>query len=582
MRNKRKNSNRRGVALLVVLFVVMAITILSVSFIAQSDMELSVGENMVLRTEMDYLAESGMEHARGLILNPQDLSSAYWTGAVGQQLVAGSDDYYDVSVTKLGECNYRINSEAYRKKAGVKVGRSRLSSELRLDPCVAYWVNTTDSQRLSSGVTINGDVYCGGSLTNSGVINGDVFSSGLNGIIVGQHKSIGELSLEWPRVISEDFLANYTKETIGNNYLPAGTVLPITEVQICRHNSNLEFAETVTVDAMLIVEGDLIIRGSGNVIVAPKNLPALLVAGDVIIEEGGSIDIFGLAVVNGAVRVNADAAGFNVFGGLFAEAGTIETGADSTGNDHIINVYNGPGWEPSGGQTAGALRFDGVDDTAEDESAAAYLNGLTALTVSLWLKSDVAGSDCGLLFGKEPTGFDEELGIRCDKVGAFGGATNIIKASIRTTTGCTQIESTPNIQTTDWQHMALVWESDTYLKLYINGNLDALSYEGPALAGAISGIEKLVLGQGAKGKYWDGLIDDVRIYNCALSSDDIYPPTDGLPGLVSHWRLDEQGAYNVMIVASPSNSAIVAWSAEGVAEKWCQSAGAFFRSIQRQ
>ena len=582
MKNKSKNSNRRGVALLVVLFVVMAITILSASFIAQSDMELSVGENMVLRTEMDYLAESGMEHARGLILNPQDLSSAYWTGAVGQQLVAGSDDYYDVSVTKLGECNYRINSEAYRKKDGVKVGRSRFSSELRLDPCIAYWANTTDSQRLSSGVTINGDVYCGGSLTNSGVINGDVFSSSLNGSVVGQHKALEELALEWPRVISEDFLANYTKETIGNNYLPAGTFLPITGVQICRHNSNLEFSDAVMVDAMLIVENDLIIEGSGNAIIAPKNLPALLVGGDVIIKEGGSIDIFGLAVVNGAVRVNADAAGFNVFGGLFVEAGTIETGTDSTGNGHIINVYNAPSWEPFGGQTAGALRFDGVDDTVKDESAAAYLNGLTALTVSLWLKSDVAGSDRGLLFGKEPTGFDEELGIRCDKNGASGGGTNIITASIRTTAGYTQIESTSNVQTTDWQHVALVWESDTSLKLYIDGNLNSLSYEGPVLTGTISGIEKLVLGQGAEGNYWAGLIDDVRIYNWALSADDIYPPTDGLSGLVSHWKLDEQGSYNVMIVAAPSNSAIVAWSAEGVAEKWCQSAEAFFRSIQRQ
>ncbi|MHC4069885.1 MAG: LamG domain-containing protein [Planctomycetota bacterium] len=582
MRNKRKNINRRGVVLLVVLFVVMAITILSVSFIAQSDMELSVGENMVLRTEMDYLAESGLEHARGLILNPQDVSSAYWTGAVGQQLVAGSDDYYDVSVTKLGECNYRINSEAYRKKAGVKVGRSRFSSELRLDPCITYWVNTTDSQRLSSGVTINGDVYCGGSLMNSGVINGDVFSSGLNGIIVGQHKAIGELALEWPRVISEDFLANYTEETIGNNYLPTGTVLPITEVQICHRNGSLELADVVMVDAMLIVKDDLIIEGSGNVIVAPKNLPALLVGGDVIIEEGGSIDIFGLAVVNGTVRVNADAAGFNVFGGLFVEAGTIETGTDSTGNDHIINVYNGPGWEPFGGQTAGALRFDGVDDTAEDESAAAYLNGLNALTVSLWLKSDVAGSDRGILFGRAPTGFDTELGIRYDKTGHFGGGTNIIKASIRTTSGYTQIESTSNVQTTDWQHVALVWESSGSPKLYIDGNLNLLSYEGPALAGGISGIEKLVFGQGAKGNYWAGLVDDIRIYNWALSADDIYPPTDGLSGLVSHWKMDEQGFYNIMIVAAPSDSAIVAWSEEGVAEKWGPSAGAFFRSIERQ
>ena len=179
MTEKINISDRRGAALLIVLFIVMAITVLSLSFIGQSDMELSVGENMVLRAEMDYLAESGLEHARGLILNPQDIPSAYWTGAAGQQLTAGSDDYYDVSVTKLGECNYNISSEAYRIKNGSRVGRSRLSGELRLDPCIAYWANTTDTQCLSSSVMVSGDVYCAGSLSNNGTINGDVFSNSL-------------------------------------------------------------------------------------------------------------------------------------------------------------------------------------------------------------------------------------------------------------------------------------------------------------------------------------------------------------------------------------------------------------------
>ena len=92
---------RKGVALLVVLFVVMTVTILSLGFLSQSDVELSCGENMILRTKMDYLAESGLEHAKGLLLNPQDIDGEYWTGAARQQLVSGSDEYYDVNMVKL-------------------------------------------------------------------------------------------------------------------------------------------------------------------------------------------------------------------------------------------------------------------------------------------------------------------------------------------------------------------------------------------------------------------------------------------------------------------------------------------------
>ncbi len=70
---KIQNAGRPGVALLVVLFIVMVITVLSLGYLSRSDVELACGENMILRTQMDYLAESGLEHARGLILNPQDV-----------------------------------------------------------------------------------------------------------------------------------------------------------------------------------------------------------------------------------------------------------------------------------------------------------------------------------------------------------------------------------------------------------------------------------------------------------------------------------------------------------------------------
>ncbi|MHC4124222.1 MAG: hypothetical protein ACYSSI_11660 [Planctomycetota bacterium] len=139
MKMINNNLNRSGAALLAVLFVIMMVTVMSLGFLTRSDVELSCGENMILHSQMDYLAESGLEHARGLILNPQDAGLEYWTGRTELQIVAGSD-YYDVNVVKLGHCNYQIDCQAYREEGGERIGRSSLRAELRLDPSLAMWV----------------------------------------------------------------------------------------------------------------------------------------------------------------------------------------------------------------------------------------------------------------------------------------------------------------------------------------------------------------------------------------------------------------------------------------------------------
>jgi len=206
MNAKYNKKVRPGVALLVVLFIVMAITILSLGFVTRSDVELSCGQNMLLKTQMDYLAESGLEHARGLILNPQDVDDpvyTYWRGSTSLQLTSGSD-YYDVVVVRDENdfCNYTIDCDAYRLDGTEKISLSRLRAELRLDPCIAYWwvgSNTT----ISSSMIINGDVYCGNNLINNGTIDGDVFAVGTiggNGTAAGrQNESVTQsYPVAWP------------------------------------------------------------------------------------------------------------------------------------------------------------------------------------------------------------------------------------------------------------------------------------------------------------------------------------------------------------------------------------------------
>jgi hypothetical protein len=137
---------RPAIALLVVLFIIMAITILTVGYLTRSDVELSAGENVDMKADLDYLAESGLEHAKGLLLTPTGVVTppSYWTGKAGQQLSSGND-YYDVNVvyTDTGDANsyYLVTSTAYRKSGSTRIAQSKLTTTIPLNlPVPAkYW-----------------------------------------------------------------------------------------------------------------------------------------------------------------------------------------------------------------------------------------------------------------------------------------------------------------------------------------------------------------------------------------------------------------------------------------------------------
>jgi len=370
---KRNKKARPGVALLVVLFIVMAITVLSLGFVSRSDVELACGQNMILRTEMDYLAESGLEHARGLILNPQDVGSEYWTGSTAQQLVAGSGNYYDLVVVRddtdpTDRCNYIIDCNSYRLQGADTTGRSSVRATLRLDPCIAFW--TGSSTTVSPQVTINGDVYCTGDLTNSGIIGGDVFATGtITGAnIEGQKQVVTEAPVAWPNLIRTDFgptyyigSTTYSAVIVDANH-PAGTFNPTgaNPAGIRYSNSDVNMPGNVNINGMLVVNGTLRISGLNNVITAGKNFPALLVAGQVIMEDSASLVIRGLAQVEQGISIDAGAASANidVIGGLFIALNGITSNLISvniTAAPAIASIETWPGvntarrWRPAAG-----------------------------------------------------------------------------------------------------------------------------------------------------------------------------------------------------------------------------------------
>ncbi len=375
------HSDRQGAALLVVLFIVMVITIVSLGFLSRSDVELACGQNMILRTQMDYLAESGLEHARGLILNPQDVVSEYFTGAAGQQLVAGSDDYYDLEVVRddsepTNRCNYIIDCNSYRLRNGEKIGRSNIRGELRLDPCIAYWAGS--STTISQQITINGDVYCNGNLTNNGSIGGDVFASGtITGANIEGQKNelVAQAPVDWPGLVSSDFgptyyigSTSYLAEIVDANVHPMGSFNPSAGnpagIRYC--NGDLELNSQLDIKGMLVVNGTLKVKEcgeGGQIISAVKNFPALLVSGEVVIENGGTLVIEGLAQIGQRIAIDAGAvnAHIDVIGGLFIANGGIDgitssfVSVDVTAAPAIASIQTWPAagiarrWGPTAG-----------------------------------------------------------------------------------------------------------------------------------------------------------------------------------------------------------------------------------------
>jgi hypothetical protein len=358
MKHPTGKNLRPGVAILVVLFVIMAATLISLGFIARSDVELACGQNVGLRMQMDYLAQTGLVHAKALITNPQDADTAalgYWAGDGDLQIEAG-DDYYDLTVARddsdpADRCTYNIQSLAYRFHDAQKTAQSYLNARLRLDPCIAYWagVDTT----VSNTITVNGDVYCNGNLTNLGTINGDVFADSLTGPAEGKRYDIAEAGVNWPGFSISDFTPNYYIDSVAytpqifdpNDVLvnisftpsapnPAGVI-------VC--NGNLTLLGNVAIDGTLIVDGDLTVLGANNTITPVKNFPALVVDsalsnGSLIIGTNGQLTVGGLLQTE-RMAVGNDAADITVLGALFVSNTGIEVIGGYSG---FINITAAP------------------------------------------------------------------------------------------------------------------------------------------------------------------------------------------------------------------------------------------------
>ncbi len=344
------NNSRSGAALLVTLFIVMAIVVISLGFLTKSSTELRTGSNFAMRGRIDYLAQSALTHAKTLITNPQDADTSvagYWQGDTALQIEAG-DDYYDITITRAASgatprCTYDIACQAYRQQGGESIVRSNLSGQLRLDPCVGLWVSVNTT--IPSSVTVNGDMRCGGDVVNNGTINGDVFADSISGSAMGQLYPAGDVQVIFPAMAVSYFAPNYY---IGSNFYTSEVISDCNNGTFIASAGNiagvfysagdLALSGNVSITGTLIVDGNLTITGADNIIGADKNFPAIIVTGNLDIDNGGQLTANGL-VQTGSMSASDTASDVTIVGGLFVETGTLTVAGGYAG---AIEITAGP------------------------------------------------------------------------------------------------------------------------------------------------------------------------------------------------------------------------------------------------
>lgn len=185
------------------------------------------------------------------------------------------------------------------------------------------------------------------------------------------------------------------------------------------------------------------------------------------------------------------------------------------------------------------------------EALTTILDGASEFTLSTWIKSNATGVDSGWITHAFPDGRDRFVNMRYDADGLNSGNVNNIKVGIELTGGVEHnMETVGNVQTTDWQHVAMRWQSGSDIEIYIDGDFSNDPAGGSGSnTGTISGFDRVIIGEGVKdevpGQSWDGLIEDVRLFDRYLSEEEIQTiyataGTDNIvDGLIYRYKFNE-------------------------------------------
>jgi len=200
------------------------------------------------------------------------------------------------------------------------------------------------------------------------------------------------------------------------------------------------------------------------------------------------------------------------------------TAADSAGGNNGISI-NGATWTT--GKIGNALSFDGADDYVNVGSAASVDN-LGPLTYSAWIYvRSVPNANGAFIFAKDYS-----------KYFYIGQSSHALRFVVDYDNVNLSLQSSAdnNIPFSAWTHVAVTWDGSTTAAnahLYINGVETSYSAKTDAVGNLVSDASYSYKFSFSS-RPFDGIMDDARIYNRALSASeitDLYNYTGGTTSL---------------------------------------------------
>jgi hypothetical protein len=195
------------------------------------------------------------------------------------------------------------------------------------------------------------------------------------------------------------------------------------------------------------------------------------------------------------------------------DEGTGNSVADLSGNN-LSGTVVGATWITTG-MYGNALSFNGASSYVDlGNPAALQLTG--SMTIEAWVKATSNPANDGQILAKSNLG-----GWQLKTSPDTGPYTFGVSVSGTSTTKA-QRYSTATRALNTWYHVAGVYDSASQtLSTYVNGALDNGTLRGVIPASQFNQNVNVNIGRRSGGYYFNGVIDEVRIYNRALSQAEI-------------------------------------------------------------